>query len=67
MFYQLVRNMTSDDNAEYYRLKILDDRTMPLMYYEPDFVFPEDDGTSHLSVLGPDGSAVSITTTINYS
>ena len=58
--------MTSSDFADYYRGKIRDDKTMPLMYYEPDFDIVENRGTSHMSMLGGDGSAVGITTTINY-
>ncbi|KAI8488055.1 Gamma-glutamyltranspeptidase 1 [Branchiostoma belcheri] len=34
-------------------------------YYDPSFVLPEDSGTSHVSVLGPNGDAVSVTSTVN--
>ncbi|CAH1800421.1 unnamed protein product [Owenia fusiformis] len=62
---QVVQNLTSKDYANYIRSKISDDKTHDLEYYEPDFGNEEDHGTSHLAVLGPDGSAVSVTSTIN--
>ncbi|XP_019616096.1 PREDICTED: gamma-glutamyltranspeptidase 1-like [Branchiostoma belcheri] len=39
----------------------------PCRYYDPSFVLPEAGGTSHVSVLGPNGDAVSVTSTINTS
>ena len=40
-------------------------RTFPVNYYEPAFDVSEDHGTMHISVLLHDGSAVSLTSTIN--
>ena len=34
-------------------------------YYGADFATREDHGTAHLSVLAPNGDAVSVTSTIN--
>ena len=34
-------------------------------YYGGDFVAPTDAGTSHTSVLAPNGDAVSVTSTVN--
>eukprot|EP00058_Branchiostoma_floridae_P026464 XP_002611955.1 hypothetical protein BRAFLDRAFT_91839 [Branchiostoma floridae] len=62
---ELIRNMTSDDYAESLRRKITDDTTHDYRYYGPSFVLPEDGGTSHVSVLAPNGDAVSVTSTVN--
>ncbi|XP_043255002.1 glutathione hydrolase 1 proenzyme-like isoform X1 [Colletes gigas] len=62
----LVANLTSIDYADAIRMKIKDDRTNnDPMYYGAVMSTPEDSGTSHVSVLAPDGSAVSVTSTIN--
>ena len=62
---QLVKNMTSSEYASAIRQKIDDGTTHDVMYYEPTFDFVQDQGTTHLNVLGPDGSAVAMTSTIN--
>ncbi|XP_078681643.1 glutathione hydrolase 1 proenzyme-like [Branchiostoma floridae x Branchiostoma belcheri] len=62
---ELIRNMTSDDYAESLRLRITDSTTHGYRYYGPSFVLPEDGGTSHVSVLAPNGDAVSVTSTVN--
>ncbi|KAJ8312367.1 hypothetical protein KUTeg_009740 [Tegillarca granosa] len=65
LIFQLIQNMTSDDYARDIRSRIRDDRTFDTAYYEPTFFNEEDGGTSHLSVLAPNGDAVSITSTVN--
>ena len=58
--------MTSDEYAELIRSQINDNQTHNESHYGG--VFDSDSshvGTAHESVLGPDGSAVAITTTIN--
>lgn len=44
--------------------KISDDMTHPVPYYNPRFYTAEDSGTTHLSVLSPDGDAVSVTSLV---
>ncbi|XP_078614594.1 glutathione hydrolase 1 proenzyme-like [Branchiostoma floridae x Branchiostoma japonicum] len=62
---QLVRNMTSPDYAESLRLKIDDSMTHNYTYYGPSYAMSPGGGTSHLSILGPNGDAVAVTSTIN--
>ncbi|XP_066273902.1 glutathione hydrolase 1 proenzyme-like [Branchiostoma lanceolatum] len=62
---KLVETMTSSDYADSLRQKINDSRTYNYMYYEPSFATPPDGGTSHLSVLAPNGDAVAVTSTVN--
>jgi gamma-glutamyltranspeptidase/glutathione hydrolase/leukotriene-C4 hydrolase len=36
-----------------------------MSYYNPEFAHHDDHGTTHLSVVDSEGSAVSLTTTVN--
>lgn len=62
---QLMKNLTSQNYADYTRSRITDDRTHDVSYYGPSFEWKEDQGTSHIAVLSPDGNAVSMTSSIN--
>ncbi|XP_052779497.1 glutathione hydrolase 1 proenzyme-like [Mya arenaria] len=62
---ELVRNMTDPTFGAARRERIRDCSTFEADYYQPMFFNIWDNGTSHLSVLGPNGDAVSITSTIN--
>ncbi len=62
---QYIANLTSQDYNEAVRLMINDSYTQDLSYYGPHFAGYEGDGTAHLSLLGPGGAAVSLTSTIN--
>ncbi|CAK9822860.1 Glutathione hydrolase 1 proenzyme [Anthophora retusa] len=62
----ILDNLTSTDYANTIQQRIRIDRTCNnASYYGAVTVTPEDSGTSHVSVLAPDGSAVSVTSTIN--
>lgn len=57
--------MADEGFGERYRQKIDDEETKDYTFYEPEYSLPSDGGTSHVSVLAPNGDAVSMTTTIN--
>ncbi|XP_047678946.1 glutathione hydrolase 1 proenzyme-like isoform X4 [Tachysurus fulvidraco] len=61
----LILNMTSDHFAENIRSKITDNTTHPEAYYGPEYFNNGNYGTAHLSVIAEDGSAVSVTSSIN--
>ncbi|XP_018357572.1 PREDICTED: gamma-glutamyltranspeptidase 1-like [Trachymyrmex cornetzi] len=63
---ELLTNLTSNDYAEMIKSRIKDNRTsQDPKDYGAITATPEDAGTAHVTVLAPDGSAVSVTSTIN--
>ena len=65
---QVVDFMLLSTTAEDMRSRIQDNTTHDPSYYREPMVFsyvPSDIGTSHLSVLAPNGDAVSATSTVN--
>ncbi|XP_031774086.1 glutathione hydrolase 1 proenzyme isoform X4 [Apis florea] len=63
---EVLNNLTSVDYANMIRKKIkINETSNDPTYYGAITVPPDDSGTSHISVLAPDGSAVSVTSTIN--
>ena len=58
--------MTSSAFGDSLRRKIFDNRTFANYSYYGDFYSKADDqGTTHLSIISPDGDAVAATSTIN--
>ncbi|CRK91255.1 CLUMA_CG004935, isoform A [Clunio marinus] len=63
----LVKNLTSLEYAREIRKKIDDKKThYEIGYYGSHFATPDDHGTAQISVLAPNGDAISVTGTINY-
>jgi len=59
-------NLTSAEFADYIRSRININRTFPPYYYNPAYdTSVIENGTTHLSVLAPDGTAVAVTSSIN--
>ncbi|KAH9525192.1 Gamma-glutamyltranspeptidase 1 [Bulinus truncatus] len=62
---QLVARLTTPSQGEAIRSRISDCSTFNYTSYNPSFVVQEDRGTSHISILGPNGDAVAVTATVN--
>ncbi|XP_078682138.1 glutathione hydrolase 1 proenzyme-like [Branchiostoma floridae x Branchiostoma belcheri] len=61
---ELTKKMASKEFADELRRKIDDTRMFDISHYGPTVAFPDVGGTSHVSVLGPNGDAVSATSSI---
>ncbi|XP_040011096.1 gamma-glutamyltransferase 5a isoform X2 [Xiphias gladius] len=62
---EMARKFTEDSFADQIRSLIITDRTHDPEYYNTG-PYPDSMGTTHVSVLAEDGSAVSVTSTINH-
>lgn len=62
-----MNNLTSLDYAEQVRENINDTTTYnnPL-HYGAKYDVSDDKGTSHISVLAPNGDAIAVTTSVNF-
>lgn len=65
LYMQWQENMTSAKVGTQVRLRITDDETHNISYYGAEISPPTDHGTTHLSIYGPNGDAVALTSTIN--
>lgn len=61
----IIANLTSSEFADMIRRQINETYTQTLKQYGPAFEVVVDSGTSHLSILTPEGSALAMTSTIN--
>ena len=65
-FLQIVDKLTSEAAAFETFLKINDSQTsQDPEYYGGEFQLNEEHGTSHTSVMAPNGDAVAVTSTVN--
>ncbi|XP_046680502.1 scoloptoxin SSD14-like isoform X2 [Homalodisca vitripennis] len=63
---QYLKNLMSDEYANDIRAKILDNETSEQPeHYGAVYYNQEDSGTAHISILAPNGDAVSVTSTVN--
>lgn len=62
---ETVRNMTNSAFGESLRQRIYDNQTFDYKYYGDFYSSVNPAGTTHLSLISPDGDAVSATTTVN--
>ncbi|UJR22671.1 hypothetical protein I4U23_025709 [Adineta vaga] len=61
----LIRNLTSKEYADSVRAQIHDYKTYGFEHYGGTWLDKVKPGTAHISVTGPDGDAVALTSTIN--
>lgn len=60
-----VKSLIKLEYAEQVRKKIDDTKTHEVQYYGNTSTLPDDHGTAHMSILAPNGDAISVTSTIN--
>ncbi len=64
-YFQIIHNLTDDSYLDYIQSRINDEKTFDYSYYDGGFS-RDDYGTAHVSVVGSNGDAVSLTSSINY-
>ncbi|KAL1494986.1 hypothetical protein ABEB36_010482 [Hypothenemus hampei] len=63
----VMKNLTSKTYAEEIRNLIFDNETsLDPTYYGAEFQQMSDHGTAHISIIAPNGDAISVTSTINF-
>lgn len=64
---ETLAELESSEYADLIRSLITDDKTFnDYEHYGANTTLPEDHGTSHISIIAPNGDAVALTTTINF-
>ncbi|ESK94248.1 gamma-glutamyltranspeptidase 1 [Moniliophthora roreri MCA 2997] len=64
---ELIDEVPTKEFATAIVANLTDDRTHPPEYYNPIFDMTDDHGTQHVSVIDQDGTAVSLTSTVNLN
>ena len=62
---KVINNLTDDAYLDYIHSRINDNKTFDYTYYNGG-LSRDDHGTAHVSVVAPNGDAVSMTSSINY-
>lgn len=65
---EVMMSLKDKNYANFIKSKINDTHTFSrnVTYYGAEFVTPEDHGTAHMSILAPNGDAISVTSSINF-
>lgn len=65
---EVMKNLKSKNYANLIKSKLNDFHTINgnVSYYGARFVAPDDHGTAHMSILAPNGDAISVTNSINF-
>lgn len=64
--FQIISYLTSVETTDRLSKFVNDEQTYHSQYYNPKFSIKINFGTSHLSIIAPNGDAVSVTSSINY-
>ena len=63
--YQIINSLTKPEPIQKIVEKIDDNQTFDFSYYNPASATKNGHGTTHISILAPNGDAVSLTSSIN--
>ena len=61
----MIKNLTSENYIKEILKLIKDEKTFDQKYYGPGWEVKSDEGTAHLSIVAPNGDAVSLTSSVN--